>query len=598
MQILLGNKYIHRIKVYMQKYFSKIRLLFVLFSFFLSPNFTLAAHSFQEVVSQKKGKVVVHWYYSKPFINENKKGEVEGIEVDLIVGFQKWLKNKGIELEIEWRRSKNFVEIFEILKKGNPNDWAVSAISITEERKELIDFSSPYLSDITVLISNNSVPVVNSEKHFLNVFSKIKAISIKGTTYEKDLMNLQKNQNLQFEIQFISSKENILETVEKTPNSFAFIDLPIYLMKFNQDPSFKVQRQNFYPVKREGHAIAFVKNSDWTIPFNQYLREIDSLKIVKETISKYINLDVYDFMSGLTKDENENEKLLAKEKELQYLNLVESLKVIERQNQRKNYLFLIIIFFGIISIAGFFINWKRKKLNENLNQQNQKLISLNEEKNNLIKILAHDLRTPVNHIKGLSDLIQNNSNLDSDSKNYVEIINSSAERINKMITNILDIDALENHKMNIKKSKIDLIKLLKNVIESFEETAIKKNIKIILNYTESSIEIVNDALMLTQIFDNLISNAIKFSPKGYEVSVVVEIKEKIEVSIIDKGPGFSEDDLKMLFKKFQRLSASPTDGERSTGLGLSIVKKYAELIQAEIYCQSKKGEGATFIVRL
>lgn len=582
----------------MQKYLSGFIFLSVFNLFLFSPQKTFANTSFQDVVINKKGKVVVHWYYSKPFINENENGEVEGIEPDLIYGFQKWLKKKGIELEIEWRKSRNFVEIFDVLQNGNSNEWAVSAISITDDRKEKIDFSKPYLSDITVLITNSSIPIINNHNDFLNVFSNITAITIKGTTYEKDLLKLQKNQNLNFKIRYISSKENILQTVENTPGTFAFIDLPIYLMKFNENPSLSIHRQNFYPVKREGHAIAFAKNSDWIAPFNQYLHEIDSLKTVKNVISKYINLDVYDFMAGLTKDENENEKLLAKEKELQYLNLVESLKVIERETHKRNLLFLTVIFFALISIAGFFINWKRKKLNKNLNQQNQKLINLNEEKNNLIKILAHDLRTPVNHIKGLSDLVQSNSKLDPESKNYIEIISSSAERINKMITNILDIDALENNKMNIKKTKVDLINLIKNVISSFEETALKKNIKINFSCSETNLEIVNDSLMLTQIFDNLISNALKFSPKGNEVSVVLSKNEKIEVKIIDKGPGFSEEDLKMLFKKFQRLSASPTDGERSTGLGLSIVKKYAELIQAEINCQSKKGDGATFIVSL
>lgn len=582
----------------MQKFCLRFVFLGVLILLFISPVKTFGHDSFQDVMLKKKGKVVVHWYYSKPFINENENGQVEGIEPDLIYGFQKWLKNKGIELEIEWRRSRNFVEIFDVLQKGNANEWAVSAISITDERKEKIDFSNPYLSDITVLISNSSVPVINNKEEFLKVFSKIRAITIKGTTYEKDLIYLQKSQNLKFEIQYISSKENILQTVEKTPYSFAFIDLPIYLMKFNENPSLNIQRQNFYPVKREGHAIAFAKNSDWKIPFNQYLQEIDSLNITKKIISNYINLDVYDFMAGLTIDENENEKLLAKEKELQYLNLVESLKVIERENQKKNLLLLIILMFILISSTAFYINWKRKKLNEDLNQQNKKLISLNEEKNNLIKILAHDLRTPVNHIRGLSDLVQSNKNLDPDSKNYIEIINSSAERINKMITNILDIDALENNKMDIKKAKVDLIKLLENVVNSFENTALKKKIFIRFEYPQTGFEIVSDALMLTQIFENLLSNAIKFSPKESEIKIVVSKNEKIEVAIVDNGPGFSEDDLKLLFKKFQRLSASPTDGERSTGLGLSIVKKYAELINAEIMCQSIKGKGATFIITL
>ncbi|MBA4144862.1 MAG: histidine kinase, partial [Cytophaga sp.] len=102
---------------------------------------------------------------------------------------------------------------------------------------------------------------------------------------------------------------------------------------------------------------------------------------------------------------------------------------------------------------------------------------------------------------------------------------------------------------------------------------------------------------LIQIMENLISNAIKFSEKGKKIEVSIKsANNKIQISVRDQGQGLTPEDLQNLFKKFQRLSARPTDGENSLGLGLSIVKKYVDLMDGKIWCESQPNKGAEFII--
>ena len=166
-----------------------------------------------------------------------------------------------------------------------------------------------------------------------------------------------------------------------------------------------------------------------------------------------------------------------------------------------------------------------------------------------------------------------------------------------MITNILDIDGLENNRTKVFLEPVSISKLLDQVTKSFEKQAAAKRLE--LKFSPSKeLSIVGDSLFLTQVFENLISNAIKFSPPGKSIEVFAEEQEgnAFRVIVQDHGQGLTPDDMKFLFKKFSRLSAQPTGGEPSTGLGLSIVKKYVEMMNGKVWCESELGITTRFIV--
>jgi signal transduction histidine kinase len=601
-------------------------LFWLLFSFF-KKQFTLflllvacsAAHSqpvektktWEETRQNGTGTLTVYWYESKPFIYRNGKELLEGVEYDLVEGFKKYVKDRyQVNLTINWIETNSFGDTYQTVRKSEVPCLGASAFSITPERELEVGFAPPYMADISVMISSQNIPATESIADFNRVYSGLTAITIEGTTYEQDLLRLQKETGVPFTIRHIPSHQNILHAIESQDNAFGFIDLPVYMMMFSADPSIKVKRQNHYPVKRRGYSIIYPKGSDWGAPIAAYTESIRP--DFEKLIDPYIDLELYRFVEELAEQSDDELELLNKEKELQYLDLLNKSNQLEQQTRTSQYLIgLITVVLTFLLIIIFMYrkrNEQKNKIqaqqknielkNQQLEKRNEHLVSLDEEKNNLIKILAHDLRTPINHVQGLAQVfLLSNPQLPEDQKSIIQNIMDASVRLNKMISNILDIDAVENNRIKIIAENVRIYPLLQKVTKSFDKVAGKKNIELSLTADGTDCTVHGDSLFLIQIFENLVSNAIKFSEKEKKVEVkLIEKNEKIWICIVDQGPGLSDEDQQLLFKKFQRLSTHPTDGEKSTGLGLSIVKKYVELMGGQVWCESEQGKGAAFIV--
>jgi len=152
---------------------------------------------------------------------------------------------------------------------------------------------------------------------------------------------------------------------------------------------------------------------------------------------------------------------------------------------------------------------------------------------------------------------------------------------------------------SVNPSPFDLVRLIDQIIANFKESSELKNQKIHFFFFDNSIRINADATKLREVIENLISNAIKYSEAGKEIKIYVEeLDQKVTIKVTDEGPGMNDTDKEKVFGKFTRLSARPTAGESSTGLGLFIVKKLVELHGGKIWVESKMNEGSTFIVEL
>lgn len=567
--------------------------------------------SWAEAKKTHQAILPVYWFESRPFISAGNGGQLTGIEYDLILGFTAFLKQQyGVTVAIQWIEGNSFQDTFDRVRLSSTPCLGASAFSITADRQAQLDFSPPYMADIMVMISNKNVPMMESAEDFYKTFNRLKAVTIEGTTYEKDLIDLKQKLELGFSIEYIPSAQNILKSVSEKPDSFGFIDLPIYMMYFSDNPSVNVRRQNFYPVKREGYGLLLPKNSDWSEPLRQYIKSENFHNELERIMPRYLDLQLYRFVEQLSMKSDNNVELLTKENEIQKQNIIEKAEELEKR-RRVNYfltglvvlstsfLVVIILLYRKGNEHKSQIEAQQAKIefkNQQYEQRNRELESLNKEKNNLIKILAHDMRSPLNQVQGLSQmLVFSNPNLPDDQKIIIQNIQDAVARLSKMIGNILDVDALEGNRINLLTETISISPLTEKVMETFRKAADVKKITINFFSDKPNHKISVDTLYLTQILENLISNAIKFSPfeKRVEISII-GIQGKVRISVKDEGPGLTENDQANLFKKFQRLSNKPTNGESSIGLGLAIVKRYTEMMGGRVWCESEPGMGASF----
>ncbi|OJJ23357.1 hypothetical protein BKI52_03070 [marine bacterium AO1-C] len=311
-------------------------------------------------------------------------------------------------------------------------------------------------------------------------------------------------------------------------------------------------------------------------------------------------------------------KLLTKEKQIQEAHF----------RHQKNLIYLGILIFLLVLIPSFiyYRHYKEKKhtrilfeernkiialqnekikaqtyhmerKHEEVQNKNHALITLNQEKNILVGMLAHDLRSPLNQLKGLIQLCLMTASTDDETTDYLQKAIQSTERLQTMIDRILDLKVVEEQELVVHSEYINLNLLLEEVIGNYQEQAHKKLIKIVLPYYDKSFEANLDRNFILQILENLLSNALKFSPPHKHIYINLSTQaNKIRIAVKDEGPGISAEDQQKLFGKFQRLSAQPTGGENTVGLGLSIVKKFVEAMDGKIWCESVPGEGACFIV--
>ncbi len=244
--------------------------------------------------------------------------------------------------------------------------------------------------------------------------------------------------------------------------------------------------------------------------------------------------------------------------------------------------------------------------NQQLQELNDQLHQASQDKDELLGIVAHDLKSPLSAIRSIAETLTNDKSLTDEEKNDLNrSVLETSERMFSLIEDLLSANALERGGMKFRMMPVDVGDILLETVHHYKNPARDKNIALHFPST-NLIFAYTDEKALIHILDNLLSNAIKYSPQGKAVYVSIEERAasgampdgSIRVAIKDEGQGMTEEDMSRLFGKFTRLSAKPTAGEHSTGLGLSIVKKLAESVHARVWCESVYGQGATFFLDL
>ncbi len=236
------------------------------------------------------------------------------------------------------------------------------------------------------------------------------------------------------------------------------------------------------------------------------------------------------------------------------------------------------------------------KTNE-LDAAHKALQKLDELKSEFVSVVSHELRTPLATMREFTSILSDEipGKLTKEQKQYTDIIKDSIDRLTRLITNLLDISNLEAGKIELKKTLVNFSDWVTGILATFKSQADEKHIELKMRIPTPGIDICVDPDRITQVFINLIDNALRFTPESGQLTVEIKDMEKeMECSVADTGIGISEQDLPKVFDKFQQFGRIPGSGEKGTGLGLSIAKNIVEMHHGKIRVESKMGAGTKF----
>ena len=518
---------------------------------------------------------------------------------------------------------KSFNEALEVKKKkGSPVEIAVmhnylASLYLAQENfTEAQDHTKVAISLLSG--TDNKRILVASYKRLSDIYAR-------QGSYEKSLESYQAysmlKDSLLYREQLAQEKEKLKEFVIETTEKEAKLNL------IDQEMQALAFRNEKEVAEREKQEIALRLKE----------KELQNVSLQKEQLEQARAVQLLQLQQGKIEKEKQEQEivLLEQKRDLQYAEIkTKELQEIERQKEidykntrlalqqcqlerigiRQQYLIYTAILFLLIillTLIGYRIKQRdNKKLQAQyveINKQkeqieliNKTLLELNEEKNDLIGIVAHDLKSPLNQISGMLEIIRLTAkDQPTEQQQYMTTIAQSTDRLKKMITKILDVSAIESQTLNITIEKINITVLLEEIADRFVVQAAKKDIVIIKELANSIPSIQSDAGYVSEVLENLMSNAVKYSPLGKRI--IIRLSQRngyVRIEFVDQGQGISQKDLKNLFGKYHKLTTRPTAGEDSTGLGLSIVKKYVQSLKGKVWCESEEGKGSNFIVEL
>lgn len=260
----------------------------------------------------------------------------------------------------------------------------------------------------------------------------------------------------------------------------------------------------------------------------------------------------------------------------------------------------------ILEVISFAISRaiERKRVEQEKSLLIEELREMNNSKDKLIALISHDLRSPFNSLLGFSEILNSEyETLTHDEiQEYLKVIYESSKNLFNMTNNLLQFSRIQMGRVEYNPSKLNLAKMIRNALNMLKGNAIKKQINLMLD-VENDIIVNADEDMLNSIMQNLVSNAIKFTPKGGDVKISAKKipsanqQNEIEIAVQDSGIGISKSDIEMIFNN--SIHSTPgTDKEYGTGLGLLLVKEFVEKNGGKLIITSKLNTGSNFNFRL
>ncbi len=240
---------------------------------------------------------------------------------------------------------------------------------------------------------------------------------------------------------------------------------------------------------------------------------------------------------------------------------------------------------------------EQKQAEEALKEANRQLRKFDRLKSDFVSMVSHEIRTPITIMReGISLCLDGvTGELNEAQKNVLGDTMEHIDRLSRLVTDLLDLSTIEEGKIELYISRVDLCRVVEKIKNDFKKYARNKQINIGIDVPSEALFIHVDKDKIIQVFHNLLNNAIRFTPQGGEIKIVIEDKEdEVLCSVSDTGTGIAKKDIPKLFSKFEQFGRKTNSEDKGTGLGLAICKGLVKKHGGRIWVESALGEGSTF----
>jgi signal transduction histidine kinase len=238
---------------------------------------------------------------------------------------------------------------------------------------------------------------------------------------------------------------------------------------------------------------------------------------------------------------------------------------------------------------------------DRIDQQVETLKQTDAKRREMVANVSHDLRTPLTSLHGyLETLLLKDKDLSpQERREYLEIATSQSARLNQLIGELFELAKLDSSETLINIESFSLAELAQDVVQKFKMEAGKRNIKIVAEFGSNLPFAYGDIGLIQRVLDNLIDNALRYTPEGGRISISLQSdSDNIVVKVADTGQGIPKEEITHIFDRFYRLEKPRTTSNQNAGLGLSIVKRIIDLHGSDIKADSVPNQGTTFIFSL
>ena len=241
---------------------------------------------------------------------------------------------------------------------------------------------------------------------------------------------------------------------------------------------------------------------------------------------------------------------------------------------------------------------------QSLEEANRELQELNRMKDEFISTVSHELRTPLTSIKGSAELLLNYGDEDRETQmEFLRIIDKESDRLTRLINDVLDLSRMESRQMHWIWDEMDLADVVKAAVDGTQSLLMQKDLAIKVDLDPDLPRLWNDRDRLLQVLTNLLSNSIKFTPRGGKVWINAKkidscesggLGDMLQLCVSDTGIGIQPREYENIFQKFKQVGNTLSDKPQGTGLGLPICKEIVEYFGGKIWVESTPGKGSSF----